>query len=230
MDMTRRAFLQYGAGALAVTWPKIPHLYAAQRSVHAVLLDLPHADFWRESAAGYAAALADCGCEVARVDVSSLSHCALVIVPAVLQIPQPARREIARLFESGAIVVVESGGGFAPEADFQAHRAALREAWGVHVSAPVDLWTAQSCDGIPYVDYVWPGAARVRDFSRAVPLMPQEGEFIAWIDDLPVGLKREVGRGTLIVLGSALGPALWAGDAQARQWLLRLPTTLPLLQ
>src|SRR5439155_624334 len=37
---------------------------------------------------------------------------------------------------------------------------------------------------------------------------------------VPVALKRPGGRGNLIFLGSLLGPALWAGDAQARRWLL----------
>jgi len=34
-----------------------------------------------------------------------------------------------------------------------------------------------------------------------------------------VGLNCPFGRGNLIVLGSPLGPALWAGDIEARQWL-----------
>ena len=51
-------------------------------------------------------------------------------------------------------------------------------------------------------------------------LSTQAGEVIAWVDGLPVALKRPGGRGNLIFLGSPLGPALWAGDAQARRWLL----------
>ncbi|HEX2679673.1 MAG TPA: hypothetical protein VHQ03_00090, partial [Candidatus Dormibacteraeota bacterium] len=71
-------------------------------------------------------------------------------------------------------------------------------------------------------DYTWPHAAKVRDFSHVVPLERQgnTGEFIAWADGKPVALKRQSGRGTLIFLGSPLGPALWAGDTEARRWLL----------
>src|SRR5256885_8822548 len=52
-----------------------------------------------------------------------------------------------------------------------------------------------------------------------VPLRRQAGEVIARVDGLPVALKRSSGRGNLIFLGSPLGPALWAGDAEARRWL-----------
>ena len=90
----------------------------------------------------------------------------------------------------------------------------------VAIGVPVQLWSAHtSSQGIPYVDYSWPHSAKVRDFSRVVPLGPQAGDVIAWVDGLPVALKRQDGRGTLLFLGSPLGPALWAGDAEARRWL-----------
>src|SRR5437764_965136 len=57
--------------------------------------------------------------------------------------------------------------------------------------------------------------------ARTGPVGRQAGEVIAWVDGVPVALKRRGGRGgTLIFLGSPLGPALWAGDAQARRWLV----------
>jgi len=45
------------------------------------------------------------------------------------------------------------------------------------------------------------------------------GDNIAWAGELPVALKRRVGAGTLIYLGSPVGPALWAGDVEAKRWL-----------
>src|SRR2546429_268865 len=98
----------------------------------------------------------------------------------------------------------------------------LRDQLGVHIEAPVRLWSSRGASGVPYVDYSWPASATIRDFSRVVPLERQSegaGEIIAWVDDLPVALRRRYGRGDLIFLGSPLGPALWAGDAEARRWL-----------
>jgi len=149
----------------------------------------------------------------------SPSGCAVLIVPAALEIPPPVVRVIMSCLQTGASVILESGAGFAADRDYRAHRVALRDYLQVHIEMPVDLWPDNSSQRIPYVDYTWPRPAKVRDFSRVVPLGRQTGEVIARVDGLPVGLRRASGRGRLIFLGSPLGPALWAGDAEARRWL-----------
>src|ERR1051326_8251675 len=70
-----------------------------------------------------------------------------------------------------------------------------------------------------------PMRASVRDYSRVVPLADQPGEVIGWEGGIAVALKRRVGMGTLVYLGSPLGPALWADDQQARRLLLQLLAT-----
>ena len=115
-------------------------------------------------------------------------------------------------------MILESGAGFASEAEFRAHRAVLRDSLDVQVEAPVPLWRPGE-PGIPYVDFTWPFPTKIRDFSRVVPLASQAGGIIARVDGLPVALRRRSGRGTLVFLGSPLGPALWAGDAEAGRWL-----------
>src|SRR5205807_8785254 len=83
---------------------------------------------------------------------------------------------------------------------------------------------------VPYVDYVWPIPTKVRDFSRAVPVSVRASlvttrsacEVIAWADGWPVAAKRKIGKGTLVFLGSPLGPALWSGDREASCWLRKL--------
>jgi hypothetical protein len=115
-------------------------------------------------------------------------------------------------------VILESGAGFANERDLSRHRAVLRDAFQVHVESPIDLWPEAKGSATPYVDFTWPLAAKVRDFSRVVPLASEAGEIIARVNGLVVGLNCPFGRGNLIVLGSPLGPALWAGDIEARQW------------
>src|SRR5207244_10592234 len=128
-------------------------------------------------------------------------------------------RAIVGCLQAGASVIVESGAGFAANREFRAHRGALRDYLQLQIEAPVDLWPDNSSQRIPYVDYSWPRPAKVRDFTRVVPLGRQAGEVIARVDGLPVALKRSSGRGNLIFLGSPLGPALWAGEAEARRWL-----------
>ena len=218
MGITRRRFVGCVAAAATIGLPRDLWRYGA--IPRWVLLDLKEACSLSESVSGYESALAAVGEPWIRSDAWSVTRCTGLIVPAALAIPLPAVRAIVTCLARGATVILESGAAFAGGPDFRAHRAVLRDCFQVRIEAPVQLWSAHtSSQGIPYVDYSWPHSAKVRDFSRVVPLGPQAGDVIAWVDGLPVALKRHGGRGTLVFLGSPLGPALWAGDAEARRWL-----------
>ena len=80
---------------------------------------------------------------------------------------------------------------------------------------PVNLWPRRT----PYVELTWPIATKVRDFSKVNPVSNTRGQIIATADDMAVAFRRRVGFGTLIYLGTPVGPALWAGDAEAARWL-----------
>src|SRR3989442_5720972 len=234
MGVTRRRFLGCAAGAVTAGLPLDlwrrgrgwgRSSLAVEASPRCVLLDLKEHGCLGESVSGYESALASLGAGEARLmraEARWVSRCAVLIVTAALEIPLPAVRAIVSCLQAGASVILESGAGFAAGRDFRAHRVVLRDYLQLRIEAPVELWSARiSSQSIPYVDYTWPYPARVRDFSRVVPLGRQGGggEIIAWVDGLAVALKRHSGRGRLIFLGSPLGPALWAGDAEARRWL-----------
>lgn len=221
MRVTRRQFLGCAA---AVSWPRwrIDHLTPAPPSASGIsILDLGNSCSLHESLSGYKRAL---GARVLDLELVSATRPATLIVPAAVEIPPTAVRAITACLAAGGLVMLESGAGFASERARSRHRAVLREALGVHVESPVDLWPHRS---IPYVDFTWPVAAKVRDFSRVVPLTSGAREIIARVNGLPVALRRRSARGTLIVLGSPLGPALWAGDAAALQWLLAVVKATP---
>ncbi len=96
----------------------------------------------------------------------------------------------------------------------------LRKEFGIVIEEPVDLARGGCGRGrVPYVDYDWPLAAAIRDFSRVIPVNAPAREVIGSASGLPVAFRRKVGRGCLVFLGSPLGPALRAGDAEARRWL-----------
>ncbi len=225
MVITRRRFLSCAAGAVTAglpldLWRPGRSSVAVETSPRWVILDSTEYGCVGESASGYASALASLGAGLMRVEARCVYRCAVLIVPAALEIPPPGLRGIASCRQAGGSVILESGAGFAAGRDFRAHRVGLRDYLQVRVEPPVQLWSAHmSSRGTPYVDYTWPHPAKVRDFSRVVPLGRQAGEVIGWVDGLPVALKRQCGRGKLIFLGSPLGPALWAGDAEARRWL-----------
>ena len=221
MRVTRRQFFGCAAAVSLPRW-RIDHLSVAVPSTSGIsILDLGSSCSLREAVSGYKGAL---GVRVLELELVGIARPATLIVPAAVDIPLAAVRAITACLATGGLVLLESGAGFAGARARSRHRAVLREALGVHVLSPVDLWPHRS---IPYVDFTWPLAAKVRDFSRVVPLASGAAEVIARVNGLPVALRRHSGRGTLIVLGSPLGPALWAGDFEARRWLWKVIHTTP---
>ncbi|HKC41556.1 MAG TPA: hypothetical protein VKC15_18575 [Gemmatimonadales bacterium] len=204
MVMGRREFLSCATGALTVALPN--RRWPSRGAAAVVVLDLAEHCSLRESMAGYALASAGLA-----------SHRPVLIVPAAVAIPCAAMHQITECLRAGGTVLLESGAGFAGESRFRTHRDAVESDLEILIERP-----RRKSRDIPYIDYVWPYATKIRDFSRVVPLPAQPGEIIARADGHPVALTRRVERGTLIYLGSPLGPALWAGDAEARQWLSRL--------
>jgi len=113
----------------------------------------------------------------------------LVIVPGAASLP-PAL--VQPFLDCGATVLVElfaSDGHITPEPYF------------------------------PYIEYSWPIKVKIREFA-AVSLRPARGDrVIATYAGHPVALRRRAGRGTLLLLGSPLGPVFLSGDQDARRWL-----------
>lgn len=201
MVMHRREFLGYAASALTIALPGHDSRSNAPSAV--TVLDLKEHCSLRESLAGYE-----------RASAGVVPRRPMLIVPAAMTLPPAVTSEIATCLGGGGTVLLESGAGFAGESGLRVHRDMLRRLQ-VHVAAA----RCKSRD-VPYIDYAWPYRTKIRDFSRVVPLAePQPGEVIAWVDRLPVASKRRIGTGTLIYLGSPVGPSLWAGDVEARRWL-----------
>jgi hypothetical protein len=246
MGITRRGFLTGVAGGMAAglglcrTSMSLSGA-ASEISLECALLDLGDGCGLRESLAGYRAVLTGMG---VPFDTSAAAPGACpdagrerrvrmgdwpalgartCIVPAAVELPSSIVNTLALCLGAGGCVLLESAAGFADPHRCRAQQAVLREQFGVSIEAPVHLWVqARRRRDVPYVDYVWPLATKVRDFSRVVPVARQETDIIGWINGLPVALKRKVGRGTFIFLGSPLGPALRTGDAEAHRWLGKL--------
>ena len=210
MDVTRREFLCYAAAsATAAALARGRRGRNTSLGGGCVLLDLGEHCTLRESLAGYHAALAGSD-SVAR---------SVLIAPAALAIPDAAARHIVRHLDDGGMLILESGAMFAAptSAEFRGHRDALRALLGLNVEPPRQL--GREGTRVPYVEFLWPSPTLVRDFSAVVPVDAQNGECIARVGDASVALGRRHGRGTLIFLGSPIGPALWARDAEAGRWL-----------
>src|SRR6266576_1920174 len=223
MDLTRRQFLFYSTAAVGIVGLHLPE---------PAPVEPPQGkrDKWRtlvtdgvgrdsESLRGYLGAIPKERRRCCLDERYPLRRCSLLIVPQLGILAPGLVRHLTTALKRGSTVVIESGVGFGSHSTVCQHRHSLCEGLQIRVAAPVDLWTDRSHGQAPYIDFTWPRRAKIRDFSRVVPPAEQQGEIIAWAGDTPVAFRRQVGDGTLIYLGSPVGPALWAGDVEARRWL-----------
>lgn len=209
MELTRRSFLAVtGASPLALA----PGVCSGCAGCLVMSEGCLH-----ESALGYI----QCGGE-AYTSIASMAQAASDARATTLVVPVSLLdRSIApRLRDAawrGASVLIELGMAFGDEAQRRTQRRLVSEAFDVHIGDVIHLWT-DSRIRVPYVRYEWPVQAVVRDFSRAVPIDGAGWRVIASIETRPVAAHRRVGRGSLTMLGSPLGPALRAGDRDAATW------------
>ena len=180
------------------------------------ILDLEPDCALRESLRGYQAAL---GSRVlcSSIGEQGLQNCRLLIVPGAGTLRMDSGGFLMERLNAGAMVLLESGCGFSGRAEVAEHRDCLQRFFGIVVGDPVDLW--EQCRTVPYVQYEWPHKVLVRDFSRALPVAGQPGETIGKVESIPVALKKRISNGLIAFLGSPIGPALGAGDAESLAWL-----------
>ena len=250
MNISRRNFLGGVTGCAATLWAFQPielDTFGSQpeRDLDCVLLDLNSHCVLRESLQGYQAALIGEHNLLLRARLNSRRRCRIAIVPGFGAMDPAIASTLSDLLEAGTHVLLESGAGFLSPVEFTVHQRMLHRHFDIAVGPPVDLWAEKSADdaslthragrhpskkldrhaSIPYVNYLWPRETKVRDFTRVIPVSAKVGDVIGTVGALPIALKRPTSKGTLIFLGSPLGPALRAGDSEALSWL-RLVTTL----
>jgi hypothetical protein len=240
MNVSRRDFISTAAASVtgvclsaAKVFPVAAPL--AQPSATYGLIDLGSECVLRESLLGYQAALAATNSSVQPLrDVGRAHRC--LIVPGAGAISESTAERLLPLLENGAQVLLESAAGFCDSQAFAAHQQILSRYFDLTLEPPVHLWSfngarhtasrsshriteVSSTQHTPYIDYVWPAKLSVRDFSRVIPVSAEPSHVIAYAGHRPIAVRKSVARGTLIFLGSPLGPGLRAGEPQAHAWL-----------
>jgi hypothetical protein len=224
MNVSRRSFISYAACLPAACFTSNPltkgagaRRYETGGTANCVLLDFSCR--LNESFAGYLASLKAAGAPFELGWRDSVEHARLILLPATAMTDSNQARWLRNRVEEGAMALVESGGAFLSLREFSVQESLLRSQFGLQVVEAMDLWASPGrLNGPPYIDFTWPVAARIRDFSRIVPLDASTREAIALQGSQIVGLKRRLGAGTVVFLGSPVGPHLLAGDREARGW------------
>ncbi len=222
MVISRRTFLCASSAAAAAlvgirSRRLEPFLVSTKEQSVCGLVDLKGNCLVRESFEGFRATLPHTLLDSASPP-AAWDACQFLIVPATATIDPEVAERISRALRNGKCVLLESAMGFLEDPEFVRAQSSLAKYFDVSAAQRLDLWSGGG-RRVPYIDFTWPRPNKVRDFSRVVTVPEHDDEVIARANGIPVGMKRRFGRGTLIVLGSLLGPSLLAGDRESRGWL-----------
>jgi hypothetical protein len=243
MNLSRRYFMTTVIGSAAtmgsirsagLNLPGVRHV----REFDCALLDLKSYCVLPESFHGYERALRWGGIDFVKTEPDALSRSRMVIVPGLGLMEPAVAQALSNVANGGACLLLECGAGYLSPSEFFASQEMIQRHFNLAVEPPVDLWSGGFVGDafvyrpgrysnvkwahhgpIPYINYLWPQTIMVRDFSRVIPVSAPAQDVIGRVGELPVALKKRLGKGTLIFLGSPLGPALGAGDPQAMRWL-----------
>ena len=200
--MKRREFIQCAIGAAFAT---LPWHSASVEEGYVRLLPSAKGDLaGEESESGFAQAL----------ERSSQGHPRTnrtVIVPSASALDGAGFLSLVDAARQGATVLIDLADGFADSSDLARTRTGLRHHFGVEVANPVTYPTAD------YVLFRWPHPAQIRHFTRISYIHQGKSKVIAHLGSSPVAIRQEIGLGAVVILGSALGSHLLAGDEQAGQ-------------
>ncbi len=154
----------------------------------------------QESASGYLRLL-----KREQFPPASLEASNVIIVAGASSIPRSLLLELRSNVRRGALVIWET------HAFRGSEESLLQETFDLRLGEPVDSRREM------YVRYHWPGSAMIRSFGNVIPVECRESESIAHLGGKSIAIRRRVGEGCFMFLGSMLGPHLQAEDREAQQ-------------
>lgn len=133
----------------------------------------------------------------------------IVIVPSASALKE-GLWSLFRAARCGSNILVDLSDGFASLPDRTMTRVSLRHYLGIEVLQPVAHAAGD------YIAYRWPHCALVRHFTRVSYIQPNENhESAAFLGTNLVAVRKAIGLGKVMILGSSLGSLLLARDEQA---------------
>lgn len=211
--MKRREFIECALGmavfpTFTSTRPRnVPSMLTSTLEGNALSTLLPAAGddlAGKESERGFAQALA-------RLSPMPPSLLGPVVVPSASALKDRGFLSVLGAARLGSTVLIDLADGFACFSDRVLTRTRLRRHLGITVAHPA------VCTTYDYISYRWPMAALVRHFSRVSYIDAGADQPIAYLGPNSVAVRKRVGRGSILIFGSALGSLLLAGDEQAHQ-------------
>lgn len=136
----------------------------------------------------------------------------IVIVPSASALEREGLSSLLSAALRGSNVLIDLSDGFASLQDRTLTRVSLKRYLGIEVLQPVEYAAGD------YIAYRWPRLALVRHFTRVSYIQPDKNhEPAAFLGTNIVAIRKAIGMGQVVILGSALGSLLLARDAQAQE-------------
>ena len=156
-----------------------------------------------ESARGYRKLLDELGRDVGPA----------IILPANRGLSYEAAGTLLERVRGGGLLILESGAAYSSPEQIRGQARILTAAFGIHTGEPVEV----SAHEASYITYKCPQRILVRTFGAMTPVRCAPEERIAEFAGTAVAVRRSVGKGTIVYLGSILGVGLLAQEREARQ-------------
>lgn len=146
----------------------------------------------------------------------------IVIVPSASALKRESLSSLFRDAWHGSSILVDLSDGFASLPDRTLTRVRLERHLGIEVLQPVEYAPGD------YIAYRWPHSALVRHFTRVSYIQPgKDHEPAAFLGTNIVAVRKSIGIGQVVMLGSALGSLLLARDAQAQEIFAGILADIP---
>ena len=117
--------------------------------------------------------------------------------------------ELRRRAAAGTWILWEAAPHASDPSQFRAFRETMQNVFGIKIGSPFE-------PGL-YIEHVWPTRDLTRSFLAAIPVECSRSEIVARHGEIPVAMKRRIGGGGIVFLGSMLGPNLAAEEREAHR-------------
>jgi hypothetical protein len=121
--------------------------------------------------------------------------------------------DLAELINEGASVILESGLGFSSRTESKLQIDLLKKVFGLRLLPPVKV--GKNPAAATYLEYTRPVHRLVRTFEAITPVGCDQSEALARLGKYSVCIRKKIGDGTLVFLGSMLGPGIGAEEREA---------------
>jgi hypothetical protein len=121
--------------------------------------------------------------------------------------------DLADRIHQGAWVILESGLGFSSRTESKHQIDLLKRVFGLQLLPPVKV--GKNPAAATYLEYTSPVHRLVRTFEAITPVGCDQSEALARLGKHSVCIRKRIGDGTLVFLGSMLGPGIGAEEREA---------------